>query len=48
MNNSLDEDGRERFHLLNIKDSYEGNYHGAWLGDCSINKLKNVRIFLSF
>jgi hypothetical protein len=34
----------KRFHLLNIKDTYEGNYHGGWLGGCSVNKLRNVRL----
>ena len=33
----------KRFHLLNIKDCYEGNHHGNWLRDCSINKLKSVK-----
>ena len=35
----------KRFHLLNIKDTYEGNYHGGWLGGCSVNKLRNVKIY---
>jgi len=40
-NKSLDEDGRERFHPINIKRCFEGDY-GGWFESCTINKLKNV------
>ena len=40
-NKSLDEDGRERFHPINIKRCFEGDY-GGWFSSCTINKLKNV------
>jgi hypothetical protein len=47
-NQSLDDQGRERFHPINIKRCFEGDY-GGWFESCSVNKLKNViKIFISF
>ena len=42
---SLDEEGRERFHAIDIKTSFTGN-HNWYFKECSSNQLKNVKNFI--